>query len=147
MTNDTGAARGASDGAATATALYEAFGRGDITTVLAMLDDGIEWRQAEGHPYRLDGTPWVGPQVVLTELFARLAQDFDGLTVQPHTITSTDEGAVVQGRYTGMVKATGRRLDSQFCHVLRMRDGRVTHFQQYLDTSTLQWAMGHTPVR
>lgn len=147
MISDTGTTRVATDGAATARALYEAFGRGDITTVLGMFDDGIEWRLAEGHPYRPDGSAWVGPQAVLTELFARLAQDFDGLTVQPHIITSTSEGALVQGRYAGTVKATGRRLEAQFCHVLQLRDGRVTHFQQYLDTSTLQWAMGHTPVR
>ena len=67
--------------------------------------------------------------------------------MQPGAITATTDGAIVQGRYNGTVKAAGRRLDAQFCHVLRMRDGRVTHFQQYLDTSTLQWAMGHTPVR
>ena len=147
MTMDTGAKHAATDGAALARTMYEAFGRGDVATVLAMFDDQIEWRQAEGHPYRPDGEPFVGPQAVVTQVFARLAADFDGLVVQPGAITATTDGAIVQGRYNGTVKAAGRRLDAQFCHVLRMRDGRVTHFQQYLDTSTLQWAMGHTPVR
>jgi hypothetical protein len=34
---------------------YEAFGRGDISTVLGMMDPGIEWREAEGNPYQSSG--------------------------------------------------------------------------------------------
>ena len=29
--------------------LYDAFGRGDIPTVLAAMDPGIEWHEAEGN--------------------------------------------------------------------------------------------------
>jgi hypothetical protein len=27
--------------------LYEAFGKGDVSTVLGKMDEGIEWREAE----------------------------------------------------------------------------------------------------
>ena len=30
--------------------IYEAFGRGDVDTVLGAMDPAIEWRQAEGNP-------------------------------------------------------------------------------------------------
>jgi uncharacterized protein len=44
---------------------------------------------------------------------------------------------VVEARYTGTYKQTGKRLDAQACHVLRIRDGKLTSFQQYVDTG--QW--------
>lgn len=132
---------------AVAQALYDAFGRGDIDAVLALFDPAIEWREAEGNPYQPDGAPWVGPHAIVTQLFARLGQDWDRFTVTPRVIRAMADGVVTEGRYTGVFKATGRSIDVQICHVLRMRDGRVTHFQQYIDTSTLQWAMGYTPAR
>ena len=44
--------------------LYEAFGRGDIPTVLAAMDEGIEWYEAEGNPWS-PGRPFVGPQQIV----------------------------------------------------------------------------------
>ena len=41
--------------------LYNAFGRGDIPTVLGAMSPGIKWHQAEGNPYRPSGEAWVGP--------------------------------------------------------------------------------------
>jgi ketosteroid isomerase-like protein len=45
---------------------------------------------------------------------------------------------VIEGRYTGTYKPTGRKLDAQLCHVLRIQDGKLVGFQQYLDTAQLQ---------
>jgi ketosteroid isomerase-like protein len=35
--------------------VYEAFGRGDVPAVLAMMDPKIEWYEAEGNPYMPSG--------------------------------------------------------------------------------------------
>jgi ketosteroid isomerase-like protein len=40
--------------------VYDAFGGGDIPTVLEMMDPDIEWREAEGNPYKPDGKAWLG---------------------------------------------------------------------------------------
>ena len=42
--------------------VYDAFGRGDIPAVLEMMDPDIEWREAEGNPYKPDGKAWLGPE-------------------------------------------------------------------------------------
>ena len=135
----------ANDAVRVATDLYSAFGRGDIPAVLALFDPAIEFREAEGNPYRPDGSPWVGPQMILTELFARIGEEWDAFAIHTERITPTADGVVMEGRYSGTYKPTGRSLDGQVCHVLRIRDGRLTHFQQYIDTATLQWAMGVAP--
>src|SRR6202043_2878382 len=60
---------------------YEAFGRGDVPSVLALFDPNIEWRQAEGNPYKPDGTAWVGEDAIVQNLFMRFGTEWDGFTV------------------------------------------------------------------
>ena len=121
--------------------IYAAFGRGDITSVLGGFHPEIEWREAEGHPYKPDGAAWVGPHVILEELFMRLGSEWDGFTVNVRTLHDAGEHVVMEGRYTGLYKASGKSLDAQVCHILRFRDGKLTSFQQYVDTGQLQTVM------
>ena len=121
--------------------IYAAFGRGDIPTVLAAFHPEVEWRQAEGNPYHLDGSAWIGPQAVLENLFMRIGAEWNGFTVTIRTLHDAGEYVVVEGRYTGTYKPSGRKLDSQLCHVLRFQGGKLVSFQQYLNTAQLQRVM------
>jgi ketosteroid isomerase-like protein len=123
--------------------IYAAFGRGDIPTVLAAFHPEIEWRQAEGNPYKTDGAAWVGPQTVLEELFMRLGSEWEGFTVNVQRFHDAGEDVVMEGRYTGLYKPSGNSLDAQMCHVLRFRDGKLSSFQQYVDTGQLQKVMAN----
>jgi len=51
---------------------------------------------------------------------------------------------VVEARYTGAHNETGKSLDAQVCHVWRVRDGKITSFQLFVDTAQLQDVMGRT---
>jgi ketosteroid isomerase-like protein len=42
----------------------------------------------------------------------------------------------------GTFKPTGKSLDAQVCHVWDVKDGKVTRFQQYVDTAKLRHVMG-----
>jgi len=121
--------------------LYAAFGGGDRPTVLAGFTPDIEWREAEGNPYRPSGEPWVGPQVVLEQLFVRLGTEWDAFTVHVGTLHEAGDTVTMEGRYSGTFKPTGRSVDAQVCHVLRFRDGKLASFQQYVDTGQLQVVM------
>lgn len=124
-----------------AKAIYAAFGRGDIPTVLAGFDPEVEWRQAEGNPYEPTGATWVGPQAVLDKLFMRLGSEWEGFTVNVGTLHDAGEHVVMEGRYTGRYKPTGKSLDAQVCHVLGFRGGKLVSFHQYVDTGQLQTVM------
>ena len=121
--------------------LYATFGRGDIPAVLAMCDPAIQWRQAEGNPYQPDGAVWIGPQVLLEKLFMRIGAEWDGFTVNVRTLHDAGEYVVMEGRYTGTYRPSGKSIDAQVCHVLGFRDGKLSSFQQYVDTGQLQAAM------
>ena len=123
--------------------LYRDFGNGDIEAVLGSLDPDIEWKEAEGNPYQPDGAPWRGPQAVVEKLFMRLGSEWDGFTVTPQTFHAADDGVVVvEGRYTGRFKATGKDIDAEVCHILTYRRGTLTSFRQYVDTAQLRAVMG-----
>src|SRR5579871_1973907 len=121
---------------------YADFMSGDVPSVLAVLDPKIEWAEAEGHPYKPDGKPWVGGDAVVEHLFQRLATEWDGFAVTTGQFYDAGDTIVVEVRYTGVYKATGKRLDSQACHIWKFRDGKITSLQQYLDTGQMQDAMG-----
>jgi hypothetical protein len=122
--------------------LYDAFGRGDIPTVLGAMDPGIEWHEAEGNPYDPGDQVWRGPDAVMQNLFMRLATEWDGFTAHPQEFHDAGSAVVVEGRYTGTYKETGRKFDAQVCHVWKIRDGKITSFQQYVDTAQMQDVTG-----
>jgi ketosteroid isomerase-like protein len=122
--------------------LYDAFGRGDIPSVLGAMSPDIKWHQAESNPYNPTGQAWVGPDAVLNNLFMRLGGEWDGFTVHPRSFHDAGDSVIVEGRYTGTYKATGKSLDAQFCHIWDVTDGKSTRFQQYLDTAKVRDVMG-----
>lgn len=114
--------------------LYDAFGRGDIATVLAGFDPGIVWVEADNINYA-DRNPYRGPQAIVEGIFMRIGQDWSDFRVNVGQVIDGGQTVVALGRYTGKNKSTGRPLDAQFVHVWSFRDGKIIHFQQYADTA------------
>jgi len=125
--------------------LYAAFGRGDMPTVLGAMAPDVHWYEAEGNPYMPSGAAWVGPDAVVTNLFARLAEEWNGFAVHPAAFHDAGDTVTVEGRYAGEYKQTGQAIDAQFCHIWTLAGGKITKFQQYTDTGQFQNAMGARP--
>ena len=121
--------------------LYGAFGRGDIAAGLAAFDAKIEWHAAESHPYAPGGGPWVGPDAVAQNLFKRIGAEWDGFRIHTKEFHDAGDVVVVEARYAGTYKPTGKSLDAQSCHVWKIRGGKIASFQQFVDTARLQAAM------
>ena len=122
--------------------LYDAFSRGDMPTVLGAMSPEIKWHEAESNPYRPSGEAWVGPNAVLNNLFVKLGTDWDGFAVHPKTFHGAGDSVIVEARYSGTYKATGKSMDTQVCHVWDVKDGKLTRFQQYVDTAKLHDVIG-----
>jgi ketosteroid isomerase-like protein len=133
------------DNATTIRNVYDGFARGDISVLLAALDDRVEWNEAEHFTY-WPGGPFIGPQAVLAGVIGRLAEDIDGFAIEPRRIVAMDSTVLVEARYRGTAKATGRVIDAQVAHVWDLRDGRVVRFQQYTDTWQFAQVTGVTPA-
>jgi len=122
--------------------MYEAFGRGDVPAVLGAMEADVQWREAEGNPYQMSGEAWVGTDAILQNLFMKIGTEYDAFTVHPKDFHDAGDTVVVEGRYTGTYKATGKTLDAQYCHVFKIRNGKLASFQQFVDTAQMQSVMG-----
>ena len=117
--------------------LYAAFARGDGGAVLAAFDPAIVWNAAENFPYA-DRNPYIGPAAIAEGVFGRIATEWDGFEARPAEFLDAGDTVVMLGRYHASHKATGARLNAQVVHVWRLKDGKVTGFQQYTDTAQAQ---------
>jgi ketosteroid isomerase-like protein len=121
--------------------LYAAFETGDVPAVLGLMAPNIVWNEAENFLYA-DRNPYKGPQAILEGVFMRIGGDFENFAVKPEEIIESGDTVVMFGRYTGTFKATGKAINLQASHVWRVKDGKVTQFQQYVDTLAAARAAG-----
>jgi ketosteroid isomerase-like protein len=122
--------------------IYDKFAKGDAASILARFEPDVEFRLAEGHPYQPSGRPWIGKETVTEHFFMKAGPEWDNWAVVYAEVLEMDDAVIVEGRYTGIYKPTGRALDVQMCHVWRLRDGRIKSFHQYVDTARVQDVMG-----
>jgi uncharacterized protein len=114
---------------------YTALGRGDVPAVLGLLDEQVQWTEAERFPY-YTGT-WHGPQAVLNNLLKRLAADWDGFSAKADDFMIEGNRVVSFGTYAGTYKKTGKSMTSPFAHVWTVGDGKIKSFLMYTDTAKI----------
>ncbi len=115
---------------------YDAFANGDIPAVLGMMDDKIEWNEAEGFPL-YDGT-YVGPQAVLENVFMRLGEIGDDFSVIPSQLVADGDTVVGLCSYNWTRPSTGDRVSVEAAHVWTVADGKLVAFRQHIDTLKVQ---------
>ena len=113
--------------------IYSAFAAGNIPGVLEWFDPAIEWVAAENSPLA-DHSPYRGLNQVVEGVFTRIGLEFPGLAIQVDELLDAGEKIVMLGRYHGVRKATGKAFHAQVAHIWTIAAGKVTKFQQYLDT-------------
>ncbi|MBK8555447.1 MAG: nuclear transport factor 2 family protein [Lewinellaceae bacterium] len=114
--------------------LYQAFTKGDVPAVLAVMDANIVWNEAEGFPYA-DQNPYLGPDAVLNGVFGRIGAEweyFDLTDIQLHDMS--DNMVLATLRYKAKHKTTGKVIDSQTAHLWTLWDNKIVAFQQFTDT-------------
>lgn len=122
----------------TVNGLYEAFGRGDVPSVLAGLDTEIEWTDAEGFP---TGGTYKGHNAVLSGVFVWLGSEWEDFRADAQELLDAGDRIVALGEYSGTYKATGKSMRVPFAHVWTLRDGKALKFVQYTDTLVVARAL------
>ena len=111
---------------------YEAFARDDLDGVLADMHPKIEWHQAQGLPH---GGYYRGLDEVRRNIFEPLdAEWWEEFSAEPDEFLDAGSQVVVLGRYRGVAKGTGKRLDVPFVHVWTVEGDKAVRFRQFLDT-------------
>jgi ketosteroid isomerase-like protein len=117
--------------------IYDDFSEGDIPAVLNALHKEVVWNEAEGNDLA-DGNPYVGPDAVLQGVFARLGEQYEYFRlkdIELHPMIGNEVLATL--RYDAKLKENGMAIDAQAAHLWTVENGKVTAFQQYVDTRQL----------
>lgn len=117
--------------------IYHNFATGDVGNILDTFDSDIEFRLAESHPYRGSDPAWIGKDQIVEKFFKVAGPEWDRWSVGVEATLETTNAVVVEGRYTGTYKPTGRWMDVQVCHIWRFRGDKVVSFHQHVDTLRL----------
>jgi ketosteroid isomerase-like protein len=118
-------------------AVYEAFGRGDVAAIMALVAPDATVQQSPAVPWGGTYTGHAGLGEFLTALTGHLDS-------RPETerLFADGDGHVVQvGRTRGTVRATGAGFDVAEVHVWTVRDGLVQRYEAYLDTPAMRAAL------
>lgn len=119
---------------------YAASDRGDLAGMLAPLGPGTTWTEAAGFPYA--GT-YTGPEEVREKVFGAIAKDWDGYTFTLGDLFDAGDAVIGIGTYEGKHRETGRSFTARVAHVWKFADGKVTSFEQIVDSVPVAEAMGN----
>ncbi|NTW39481.1 MAG: nuclear transport factor 2 family protein [Cellulomonadaceae bacterium] len=120
------------------TAHYAASAAGDLAGMLAPLTPSTRWREADGFPC---AGVYVGPDAVRENVFEALGAMFDGYRLDVEEILDAGSTIVGIGTYSGTHRETGKSFQARVAHLWRLRDGKVTSFEQITDTAMVRAAM------
>jgi uncharacterized protein len=131
------------DNASTVTAIYEAFGQGDVPTILERLRDDVEWERGASPT----GIPWLEPghgKDHVQGFFGALAEHLEFRAFAPTGMAVGDDVVVAFVALEAEVKRTGRVIsESAEAHCWWFDDaGLVTAFRHYVDVPQHQAAFG-----
>ena len=111
---------------------YDAFARGDMESVIGVLDPDIEWVEPEVEGLLYGGTHR-GLESVVNEVLALMPETWEALELRPEDWIDGGDRVVVVGQFTGRGK-TGRQGSWRFAHVWTLRERKAVRVESFYDT-------------
>ena len=120
--------------------IYEAFGRGDIRTILEHLAEDVRWEHhPTGNAAQDQDVPYMRPRSgreAAAGFFQDIEEDFEMNSFNPHSFLEGEGRVAAVIEYDLTVKATGKRVLDEEIHLYEFgSDGEVTAFRHFLDTA------------
>jgi len=115
--------------------LYDAFGRGDIQTILDNLNPDVDWVM-EG-PAQVPFTGQRKGPAEVAEFFGALANTQTNRKLTVETLLAQGDTVAMLGRYAATVTATGMHFDSRAAHFFTILNGQVARLVDVVDTAAL----------
>ena len=116
---------------------YADFAAGNIPSVLAVFHPQIEWRAANGMPYIKGDGISIGPEAVVQNVFMNLPVHFENFNIDVKELFAADDKVVMVGFYSGIWKPSGKSFIANAAHIWTVKDGKITHFFQAIDSAAI----------
>ena len=118
--------------------IYEAFGKGDIPTIIDFLSENVQWEQWADNSAQKANVPWLlsrkGHEGAI-DFFKSLA-NLEILDFQVLSIMSNENQVAVEFMLEANVPATGGHYRDEEIHLWTFdMQGKVTRLRHYIDTA------------
>ena len=122
--------------------LYQALAAADREALSLLLHPDFVGHITDGLPLDMGGRH-DGPEAMRRDVWWTIGRHYK-VAVQPEELRLLDDGRLfVAGHYRGEGRASGRRLDAEFIHLIAFAaDGRITALQQLTDSAAWVHALG-----
>ncbi|HWC37295.1 MAG TPA: nuclear transport factor 2 family protein [Acidimicrobiales bacterium] len=130
----------ADDNIKTVQSLYEAFGRGDVGTILDAVADDVDW----GAETTSTAAPWYGVRrgkSGVASFFEGFGSTMEVDEFTPLTFAGNDDSVLSVVRCRTRARATGKSVDMHLHHYFRFSNGRVVYYRGTEDTAQVEAAL------
>jgi len=115
--------------------IYSFFAAGDVPSVLERLHPKVQWRiiGPESYPFFGNYVGHDGFQLFL----AKLGETSEITRFEPSRFIDGGSTVVVTGSEDARVRRNGTPYTTEWCHIFQLEKGKVTSFEEYLDSAPM----------
>jgi ketosteroid isomerase-like protein len=112
--------------------VYAAFAQHDINTILDILSPEVEWGEPSNPFNPAAGTRYGHAGFLEWLNIGRQTEDI--LVLEPRKYLTDDDTVAVVGYIKCLAKPTGKTYESDFVHLITIKDSKIVRFQEFFDT-------------
>ena len=113
---------------------FAAIGRGDREALLALVAEDIEWI-IPGEDWPLAGTH--RGRAGVAAAFQKASEEVPFSYPEPPEYVAQGDRVLVIGFAKGKITATNKAFDDHFVFDITVRDGKLAHIREFIDTQAL----------
>jgi ketosteroid isomerase-like protein len=132
---------GADDNIKTIQTIYEAFGRGDVGTILDAVTDDVDWASDTSSTV----APWYGVKHGkdgVTSFFQAFGSTMEVDEFTPFTFAANEDAVFAVVRFRGKPRTTQKTVEMNLHHYFRFRGGKIFYYRGTEDTAQTEAALG-----
>jgi uncharacterized protein len=114
--------------------IYEAFGRGDVATILDAVTDDVDWAAEAAS----SAAPWYGVRHgkdAVAVFFSDFGSTMEVEEFAPVSFAANDTDVLSVVRFRARSRATGKAAEMNLHHYFKFRDGKVAYYRGTEDTA------------
>jgi len=115
-------------------AMYEAFSRGDVATILDGVTDDVDWASDTSST----AAPWYGVRHGKGEVasfFEAFGSTMEVEQFDPFTFSANEDSVFSVVRFKAKARTTGKSLEMNLHHYFKFRDGKVSYYRGTEDSA------------
>ena len=114
--------------------VYQAFGRGDVATILDAVTDDVDWAAEAAS----SAAAWYGVRHgrdAVAAFFADFGSTMEVEEFTPVSFAANDTDVLTVVRFKARSRGTGRALQMDLHHYFKFRDGKIAYYRGTEDTA------------